>query len=32
MGELAVRDATITQLRDQLDKVTTDFIKKSTKI
>ena len=30
--ELAARDATITQLRDQLDKVTTDSIKKSTKI
>ena len=30
--ELAARDATITQLRDQLDKVTTDSIKKSTRI
>ena len=29
---LAARDATITQLRDQLDKVTTDSNKKSTKI
>ena len=30
--ELAARDATITQLRDQIDKITADSIKKSTKI
>ena len=32
LEELAARDATITQLRDQLEKVTTDSNKKSTKI
>ena len=31
-AELTVRDATITQLRDQLEKVTADSIKKSAKI
>ena len=30
--ELAARDATITQLRDQIEKITADSIKKSTKI
>ena len=30
--ELAAREATITQLRDQIDKITADSIKKSTKI
>ena len=32
VDELTARDATITQLRDQLDRVTTDSNKKSTKI
>ncbi len=32
MEELAAREATITQLRDQIDKITADSIKKSTKI